>query len=1280
MKNFTFILLFSCILGVAAQNSQRPVPESWNIATIEKFAPIELEKPNLALFKAQDAVNDLDRSIPWRFGYDHFVDFGLDTAGKWHSLPNGDRIWRIKFISPDALSMNLIFDRYNIPIGGKVYIYSGDKSQILNVFTHQHNSPEEILGTWMVNGESIWIEYFEPKKVSGQGRLNIGNVIHGYRTLKTLKADQENKRPLNDSGDCNVDVNCDITATSAVANDIKNDVKKSVGMVIVGGNGTCSGALINNTNNDGTPYFLTANHCLGGSVAGWAFRFNWASDASVADCATASPSVDNTFIQTASGGVLRASNSESDMALIEITDVAFFAASPDVVWAGWDRSIIAIPTLNVGVHHPSGDLQKVSVDLEGATRVTMSFNGNPTTEVWQIADWDLGVTEPGSSGSPLFNQNGLIIGDLTGGSTACSGTVDNGGFVIYGRFGVSWDFGTTNETQLKFWLDPVGTNPTTLQQFPTTQISSFDAAISVLNIPTDLCDATITPTLRITNAGSTTLTSATITHQLDTDTPVVINWTGNLAMDAFEDIPLTAIAVSGAGAHSFTASVANPNGNVDESPSNDASTQNFSIPDTFDVTTIRVIITPDRYGSETTWQLTDSAGALIAQAPVYDTTGTNGTQPDVITDVPITVLDECYTFIIYDSYGDGMCCAYGAGTYRLEDLAGNILINGNGDFGADASHLFRVGAPVSGALTASPEVVTDFTNIDGTGNSTISWSTDNSPRTLITLTKTLVDGSLSAAETLVTESNIASGSVIADYISEGQIHTFKLYTGVADSSVLGDLLDTVIVYGVLVYNGGAWINSVAMDATTAAKDAYIDGDLILSSNAEINNLDVAIGGSLTLNSGVSLIVNGTSSGNVTYNTTLGTENWYLVSSPVAGETYDNAYVAANSLAINGTNNAIATYTTADNTWSYMQTGGGATFTPGTGYSVRRADAAGSGNISFTGTINTDPVTPAVIADDSGFNLIGNPFTAYLNSASFLTDNTANLVSETIWVWNQAAENYETKVTNEAFVLAPTQGFFVRASSPTNLSIAESYQATTGSIFQRTAKTEVKLMMNDGTNNRFAKVYYVDNATTGFDNGYDGETFGGIANTVDVFTHLVADSQGKKYQVQSLPKDNYENMVIPIGVIAASGREIIFSAEALNLPSGIKVFLEDKLTNTFTDLDEVNSNYKIKITAALNGIGRFYLHTTSSVLSANTIVLENVSIYKKDNTTLRIVGVSEGKTTLKLFSVLGKQVLNTSYSSNGVKEVSIPKLATGVYIVRLETVKGTINKKIIIVKI
>jgi hypothetical protein len=102
----------------------------------------------------------------------------------------------------------------------------------------------------------------------------------------------------------------------------------------------------------------------------------------------------------------------------------------------------------------------------------------------------------------------------------------------------------------------------------------------------------------------------------------------------------------------------------------------------------------------------------------------------------------------------------------------------------------------TGTVSASPENVTEYTNLNGSGNTTISWSTQSSPRTLITLTKTKQDGTLVTAETLVIKNNLATGTVVANYIQKGIIHTFKLYTGVANSDVLGAPLATVIVTGV----------------------------------------------------------------------------------------------------------------------------------------------------------------------------------------------------------------------------------------------------------------------------------------------------------------------------------------------------------------------------------------------------------------------------------------------------------------------------------------------------
>lgn len=469
------------------------------------------------------------------------------------------------------------------------------------------------------------------------------------------------------------------------------------------------------------------------------------------------------------------------------------------------------------------------------------------------------------------------------------------------------------------------------------------------------------------------------------------------------------------------------------------------------------------------------------------------------------------------------------------------------------------------------------------------------------------------------------------------------------------------------------VNAVIPDVTNAP----IIG---ASTNAVVFNLSVSESDGVVINSGGTLIVNGTSTGSVTYKRALAynaliSEGWHLVSSPVVGETYDNDYVAANGLAINNANNAIATYTTANDAWAYMQTNGGGTFTPGIGYSVKKQSSAG--DISFTGTINTSDVSVGVVTGGkNGFNLLGNPFTSYLNSVAFLNGNSTNLVSTDIWVFNQSTSNYEVKNLSSGFVLAPAQGFFVSANAATNLTIAESYQAATGDTFLKTSKTEVTLRMTDGTNNRFAKIYYLDNATTGFDNGYDGETFGGIANSLDIFTHLVANSVGKKYQIQALPNADFENMVIPVGVKATAGKEITFSLDAVNIPDGINVYLEDRVAKKVILLSDANATYKLTLSEALDGIGRFYVHTkASSVLSTETIALQNVSIYSIDASTLRVAGLSEGKATIKIFSILGKQVFENSFNASGVKDMQLPRLASGIYVVQLATEKGTLNKKI-----
>jgi len=451
-----------------------------------------------------------------------------------------------------------------------------------------------------------------------------------------------------------------------------------------------------------------------------------------------------------------------------------------------------------------------------------------------------------------------------------------------------------------------------------------------------------------------------------------------------------------------------------------------------------------------------------------------------------------------------------------------------------------------------------------------------------------------------------------------------------------------------------------------------------STNAAVFDLTINEPAGLVINSGGSIIVNGTSTGNVTYTRNLPSDNWYLVSSPVVGQVYNNDYVTANSIASgteNPNNRGIGIYETGSDNWSYLQVNGAGTFNPGQGYSVKRTVA---GDISFTGTINTSDVSLSLVTGGrGGINLVGNPYTSYINSATFTSTNNGNLNTRSIWIWNQGIGKYDVKPTDvESYIIAPAQGFFVKGKSANNIVFTKANQTNNADTFQKTSNTVVNLFMTDGSVNRYAKVYFVPNATTGYDNGYDGETFVGIEDPFDVFTNLLTDNEGKKYQVQSLPNSDYENMVVPVGISATAGKEIIFTAEALNLPEGIKVFLEDRLTNTMTRLDEINTDYKVTLTESVNGIGRFYLHTkASSVLSTTDVTLQNVSVYTTDKTTLRVVGLTQGKASLKLYNMLGKQVFATSFNSLGVKDLNLPTLSTGIYVVQLETESGKLNKKI-----
>ncbi|WP_299015602.1 T9SS type A sorting domain-containing protein [uncultured Polaribacter sp.] len=442
----------------------------------------------------------------------------------------------------------------------------------------------------------------------------------------------------------------------------------------------------------------------------------------------------------------------------------------------------------------------------------------------------------------------------------------------------------------------------------------------------------------------------------------------------------------------------------------------------------------------------------------------------------------------------------------------------------------------------------------------------------------------------------------------------------------------------------------------------------ISSAVTVNSIDIA--------SGASLIANASVTGNVTYNRNLPTTNWYLVATPVLGETQQD--IIANNSFATGTGSNIGIGTFSNNTgpsWIYATNLSTGNVFPGFGVSVKLDTP---GDLSITGNAVTTNVTiPVTVGTRNSFNLLGNPYTSYINSA-VLAGNNSVISNSTFWLWD--GSQYVTYNNTNPVNIAPAQGFFIEAGSSNDVIFStanQSHQNTDTFLKSTTSNASFELLVENNSVKRAAKVFYIEGKTTGFDNGYDSKMFDGVAQDFGIYTELLANNKGEKLAIQTLPSDNYNNLVIPVGVIANAGEEIVFSLKENNIPKGLNIYLEDRVTNTFVKFNQKNANYKIVLSKKTNNTGRFYIHTLSKALSTASEIADNVNIFKANNTTLKITGLQNGTSSVIIYNAIGKQVLSTSFIANGNNSISLPNLAAGVYIVKLQNEKIAVNKKIII---
>ncbi|MGA2421851.1 MAG: Ig-like domain repeat protein [Candidatus Acidiferrum sp.] len=414
----------------------------------------QVERKALPTFDADRLIAD-DRARgksqqnpgPQRFAIGAEVAYNTGNSGTWQDVSDG-RLWRLRIQSPSAKSLNLGFTRYEMPEGAKLWIYDPAHARVEGPYTSKNRSSVGSLWTPTIAGNEIVVELFVPTGVA-QPAIEITRVNQGYYggTKGGLFGQSE--------GSCEIDEIC------PQGDPWRNQIQAVAVYTIsnTAGGGACTGTLMNDTAHDFKPYFLSANHCLedSGDPASLVVYWNFFSPT----CGAHGP---GSLADTQTGATLVANYDPSDFALFELSTTP--DPSFNVWYAGWDATGVAPPSV-VCIHHPEADVKDISlssVPPQSADWTTMALSASGNH--WQV-DWsNMGVTEPGSSGSCIFSTDTQrCIGQLHGGPSACGASAaDLHDF--YGKFSVSWIGGGTPATRLMDWLDPGSTGALTLDGDP----------------------------------------------------------------------------------------------------------------------------------------------------------------------------------------------------------------------------------------------------------------------------------------------------------------------------------------------------------------------------------------------------------------------------------------------------------------------------------------------------------------------------------------------------------------------------------------------------------------------------------------------------------------------------------------------------------------------------------------------------------------------------------------------------------------------------------------------
>lgn len=500
---FASPLVVCVLVGISAgllqaRKGAPPASTLSQASGLSNVSVVRIPEVNSSALLAEDAAEQSE--VPLRFAQPVALNITPDTHGDWEALIGGGRIWRLRLHSVGATDLNLGFSRFRLPPGATLHVISEDHDYYEGPYDSRDNKSHGELWLPVVPGDRAVIELYVPAVTDFPLELYLTQIGVGYRDLFGLYGSPN----LAKQGFCNVDVVCP-------QGDAWRDQIASVAAYTRSGTRVCTGQMIADVPGSLRSFFLTAHHCSirGSNSNSMVVYWNFESP-------TCGQLSGGSLQQNQIGGTVLASLRETDFTLIELNEAP--DPSYGVYYSGWDRSGVP-PEGSVGIHHPRADEKAISFNDDPLTTMDSCINSGGDDTHWRVDNWERGTTEPGSSGSGLWDPaSKLLVGFLSGGQAACG----NDQFDCYGKFAVAWD-GDDPATRLRDWLDPEETMVMSAQGSPGAPFISLVSDRTIDECALDprnengIWEPGEIIRIPVTIAGSQTFTN--VTGKLTVDTP-----------------------------------------------------------------------------------------------------------------------------------------------------------------------------------------------------------------------------------------------------------------------------------------------------------------------------------------------------------------------------------------------------------------------------------------------------------------------------------------------------------------------------------------------------------------------------------------------------------------------------------------------------------------------------------------------------------------------------------------------------------------------------------------